>query len=165
MYPWKDLLTGFARRRGVGETLVPIPIAYCATVSSTRLTFFIRIKTAGKSVVRIYEPRQRQWAFMRQQQLDFAPLQAARYTRDDTVSGDWLASSSRLWGCWRLAYGPWLGHATHRAMGQGRYLRQSVKSTWNIALLPAIMVRCIAPNTPKALKGALKYSGQNRRAI
>ena len=54
---------------------------------------------------------------MRQQQLDFAPLQVARYAWGDAVSGDWLASSSRLWGCWRLAYGLWLGSATHRAMG------------------------------------------------
>lgn len=58
MHLWKDLLAGFAGRRGIGETLVPIPIAYCAAVSSTRLTFFIKIKTAGKGVVRIYEPRQ-----------------------------------------------------------------------------------------------------------
>lgn len=47
----------YKKKRGVANTLVPIPIKYRAAVSHTRLTFPIEIKTAGRSGVCIYEPR------------------------------------------------------------------------------------------------------------
>lgn len=159
-------MAGFARRRGVANTLVPIPIKYRAAVSHTRLTFSIEIKTAGRSGVRIYEPRNDGECPCGKGGL-FLPsassaLCVGRHGFDETG----LHLRRRLLECWRLAYAPWLDRATHRVMEVGSVIwSKSGKSTWNIALLPAIMVRCIAPNTPKALKGALKYSGQNRRAI
>lgn len=56
-YPWKDSWLVLQEEEGVANTLVPIPIKYRAAVSHTRLTFPIEIKTAGRSGVRIYEPR------------------------------------------------------------------------------------------------------------
>lgn len=118
----------FTRRRGVANTLVPIPIKYRAAVSHTRLTFPIEIKTAGRSVVRIYEPRNDSKRSCGKGGLLLPSAGSALCVERNGSDKTGLRLRQRLWECWRLAYAPWLDRATHRAMSQGRYLRQSVKS-------------------------------------
>lgn len=137
--------------------MVPIPIKYRAAVSHTRLTFSIEIKTAGRSGVRIYEPRNDGERSCGKGGLLLPSAGSALCVEGNGSDKTGLRVRQRLWECWRLAYAPWSGCATHRAMGARSVIwRQSEKNSWHTALLPAIMVRCIAPNTPKALKGALK---------